>query len=364
MMMQQQDLQELAEFVSETAPVLSLYLHMDPQRRSADETKLALRKLLAQAAEQGASPADVDRIERFFEHEYDRQGRAVALFSCQARKFWRGYPLLVPVQSTCYVGRRPYIKPLSDIWDNYGRVGAIMVDREGARLFIYHLGALEDSAGTLGEEVKHHKQGGWAAQKLQRYEDQEARHNLKEAAAWADVYLNQHHVERLVLAGTPENLAEFRSQLPRSLQDKIVGQTSLDMNASPAEVWERAFEVAQTAQRQAEESQLDQVITAAHKGGPGALGLADTLAALQQGRLYQLLVTPDLHAPGQQCMHCLAVVLDAPAACPYCGGKLAASADVVNLAVHTTIDAGLKVFVLDRSPRLAEVGGIAAVLRY
>jgi len=106
-MMQEQDLHELAEFVSEGGSVLSLYLHIDPQRRSADETKLSLRRLLAQATEQGASPADVERVERFFEHEYDRQGRAVALFSCQARKFWRGYTLLVPVRSTCYVGSRP-----------------------------------------------------------------------------------------------------------------------------------------------------------------------------------------------------------------------------------------------------------------
>ncbi len=363
-MMQEQDLHELAELVSEGGPVLSLYLHIDPQRRSADETKLSLRRLLALATEQGASPADVERIERFFEHEYDRQGRAVALFSCQARKFWRGYTLLVPVQSTFYVGRRPYIKPLSDLWDNYGRVAVILVDRGGARLFVYHLGALEDSVGTLGEEVKHHKQGGWAAQKLQRYEDQEARHNLKEAAVWADEYLNQHRVSRLVLAGTPENLAEFRGQLPRSLQDKIVGQTSLDTNASPAEAWERAFEVAQAAQRQVEEDQLEQVITAAHKGGAGALGLADALMALQQGRIHQLLVSPDLHASGQQCSHCQAVVLDASPACPYCGGKLVASVDVVNLVVHTAIDAGLKVSVLDNSLRLAEVGGIAVVLRY
>ncbi len=363
-MMQEQDLHELAELVSESGSVLSLYLHIDPQRRSVDETKLSLRRLLAQATEQGAAPADVERIERFFEHEYDRQGRAVALFSCQAGKFWRDYTLLVPVQSTCYVGARPYITPLSDLWDNYGRVGVILVDRGGARLFVYHLGALEDSIGTLGEEVKHHRQGGWGAQKLQRYDDQEARHNLKEAAAWADEYLNQHRVSRLVLAGTPENLAEFRGQAPRSLDDKVVGQTSLDTNASPAEAWERAFEVAQAAQRQAEESQLEQVITAAHKGGAGAFGLADTLTMLQQGRIHELLVSPDLHAPGQQCTQCQAVLLNMAVACPYCGGELVASADVVNLVVHAAVDAGLKVAVLDRSARLAEVGGIAAVLRY
>ena len=363
-MMQEQDLHELAELVSEDAPVLSLYLHLDPQRRSGDETKLTLRRLLARATEAGASPADIARIERFFEHEHDRQGRAVACFSCQVRKFWRGYTLLTPTPSTVFVGRRPYVKPLSDLWDNYGRMGVILVDREGARLFIYHLGALEESAGTLGEEVKRHKQGGWGAQKLQRYEDNEARQNLKDAAIWADELLTQRNVKRLVLAGAHETLVEFRMYAPRSLQDKVVAQTALDMNATPTEAWERAYEVAQTAQREVEEDQLTQVITAARKGGSAALGLADTLAALQQGRLHQLLVSPDLHATGHQCANCQAIVLDAPANCPYCSGGLTASADVVNLAIQRAMDGGLKVSMLDRSPRLIEMGGIAAVLRY
>ena len=62
---------------------------------------------------------------------------------------------------------------------------------KGARVLIYRLGALADTAGTLGAEVKRHRQGGLAAQKLQRYEDQEARHNLRDAAEWAADYLAQ-----------------------------------------------------------------------------------------------------------------------------------------------------------------------------
>jgi peptide subunit release factor 1 (eRF1) len=238
------------------------------------------------------------------------------------------------------------------------------VDREGARVFIYHLGALEDSAGTLGTEVKRHKQGGWAAQKLQRHEDEEAKHNFKDAAAWADEYLRSRNVRRVVLSGTDGNRAQFYDLLPRPLQDKVIGQISLDMNASPAEVWERAFEVAQTAQTEAETSLLEQVITLAHKGGTGATGLADTLAALQSGRAHQLLVDRNLHVPGHQCTSCGAFIVEALRACPYCGGKLSATPDVVNLAVHAAVEAGLKVSMLDPSPLLTQAGGIAAVLRY
>ncbi len=363
-MMQERDLQELAELVSDDAPILSLYLNVDPHRCSTEEHKLSLRRLLTQASEQGAASADIERIERFFDHEYNRQGRGVACFSAQATDFWRGYTLLMPVEDFVFVGLRPYIKPLSDLWDDYDRFGVIMVDREGARVFIYHLGALEDSAGTLGSEVKRHKQGGWAAQKLQRYEDQEAKHNLKDAAAWADDYLRKHKVTRVVLSGSDGNLAQFRELLPRPLQDNVVGQINLDMNASPAVVWEHAFQIAREAQRQAESELLEQVVTLAHKGGAGATGLADILVVLQAGRVHHLLVDTNFHTPGHQCANCPAVVIEDLTICPYCGGALVTTSDAVNLAVHRAIDAGVKVSALDRSPLLTQVGGIAAVLRY
>ena len=88
-MMREQDLQELAEMESQKAPVLSLYLNVAPHHRTSEEYKLSLRQLLAQAAEKGADPADMERVERFFEYEYDRQGRGVACFACQEKSFWR-----------------------------------------------------------------------------------------------------------------------------------------------------------------------------------------------------------------------------------------------------------------------------------
>jgi len=363
-MMQEQDLQELAELASDKAAILSLYLNVDPHRRSNEEHKLLLRGLLAQAVDQGAAMADIERIERFFDHEYNRQGRSVACFSLQASGFWRSFGLLVPVEDFVFVGHRPYLKPLSDLWDNYDRFGVIMIDREGARAVVYHLGALEDSEGTLGTEVKRHKQGGWAAQKLQRYEDQAAQHNLKDAAVWADDYLRQHKVTRVVLSGTDGNLAQFRDVLPRALQDKVIGQINLDANASPTEVWEHSFQVAQASRRQAEAEMLDQVITLAHKGGAGATGLSDVLSALHVGRVHHLLVDRGLHAPGQQCADCQAVVIEDLTACPYCGGPLVHTSDVANLAVHQAIEAGLKVSVVDYGSQLNEAGGIAALLRY
>jgi peptide chain release factor subunit 1 len=363
-MMQERDLQELAELVSDKATVLSLYLNVDPHRRSTGEYKLALRQLMERAAHLGAGQPDLDRVEQYFEHEYNWQGKAIACFSCQGVNFWRAYPLPVPVKDAVLVGHRAYLKPLSDLWDEYERLGVINLDKEGARLFVYQLGALEDTAGTLGTEVKRHKQGGWGADKLQRHEDEEAKHNLKEVAALADSFMREHKVERVVLSGSEDNLALFRELLPRSLQDKVVGHISVDMNASPNEIRERAFEVAVEADRRAESELLDQVITVASKGGAATLGLSDTLVAMREGRVYQLLVDTEYHAPGYLCGNCGAITIEERETCPYCDHKLAATEDAVNLAIQGAVNGGLRVIVMDHDPRLAAAGSIAAVLRY
>ena len=97
-MFSEKDLQELIGFHSEESPVLSLYLDVDPTKRTTDEYKLVLRGLLKETSGQ-ARRKDVGAVERYFDHEYDWQGKGVVLFSCLKQDFWRVYPLAVPVEN-------------------------------------------------------------------------------------------------------------------------------------------------------------------------------------------------------------------------------------------------------------------------
>ena len=128
-MFSEKDLRGLMEFRSAGAPVLSLYLNVDPTRQKADQYKLKLRSLLKEVAGK-AKAGDVSAIEQYFDFEFDWQAKGIAAFSCQKEGFWRVYPMAVPVENRVYVYDRPYIKPLTDILDAYGRYGVILVDRE------------------------------------------------------------------------------------------------------------------------------------------------------------------------------------------------------------------------------------------
>ena len=102
----EKDLQELVDFHSEETPVLSLYLDVDPTKRTTDEYKLVLRGLLKEVAGH-ARRKDISAVETYFDHEYDWQGKGVVVFSCIKQDFWRAYPFAVPVDNHVYVGERP-----------------------------------------------------------------------------------------------------------------------------------------------------------------------------------------------------------------------------------------------------------------
>ena len=108
-MFTESDLNDLVEFRSEATPILSVYLNVEPAQRATDQYKLTLRSMLKELGGE-ADVSDVEAVERFFDFEYDWQGKGVAVFSCQEVGFWRTFTLAVPVHNHIYADHRPYIK--------------------------------------------------------------------------------------------------------------------------------------------------------------------------------------------------------------------------------------------------------------
>lgn len=154
-MLTELELKELLEYQAQS-PVLSVYLNTEPTAGSADAHKLNLRSMLKEVG----LPKDIDAVLRYFDHEFDWSGRSVVVFSCVDEDYFRAYPLAVPVRSRVRVSDRPHVKPLVDLLDSFGGYGVALVDKQGARLFYFHLGELREQEGVVGETVRHTKRGG------------------------------------------------------------------------------------------------------------------------------------------------------------------------------------------------------------
>jgi peptide chain release factor subunit 1 len=366
-MITEANLQELLNFRA-AQPVLSVYLNTDPSLGNADGYKLQLRTMLKDVD----LPEDVHAIEKYFSREFDWTGRSVAVFSCAPQGFFRAYSLAIPVTSRLRLGSQPHVKPLANLLDFYGGYGVVVVDKQGARLFSFHLGELREQEGIVGEDVRHVKHGGASTFSGRRggvvgqanYADETAERNMREAVSFATHFFSENNVRRVLIGGTDENVALFRSLLPKSWQSLVVGAFPMSMTASADDVLERAMEISGQAELHRETALLQKIVTAASKGHGGALGLEDTLHALREGRVQTLAIQEGYRASGYRCQGCGYLTAITMPVCQYCGGALEQIPDAVEMAVSSVMQAGGEVEVLQREPQVKGFEAIGALLRY
>ena len=369
-MFRQQDMRELATIQAET-PILSVYLNVDPTEHTTDKYKLALRQMLKQA-EELASPADVQAVSRFFDHEYDWSGRGVVIFSGAEEEFWRTYSLAVPVSSGVTVARKPYIWPLTALVNAYGSYVVAQVDRQGIRLFQFNMGELEATDGYLGEQVRKLKKGrgssgragrrGGAPISSQR-EEEVAQRNIREAIKTVQQFCRKHKPRRIIIAGAEPTVTQFRDALPKALQDQVIGVFNANMNALEPEIRAQSLEILQQAEKERQIALVDAVFTAAAKGRGGAIRLADTLGAAHEGRVQTLVIARDYHELGYQCHNCAYITDQSLKVCPFCSGEFTEIPDAAEALVTKVIEDNGQVEVIDNHPKIAEFG-VGALLRY
>ncbi|NPV85379.1 MAG: hypothetical protein HPY45_05155 [Anaerolineae bacterium] len=361
------DLRELVEF-SSSEPVLSVYLNTDPTQGNADAYKLRLRNMLKNVN----LPADVNAIERYFDLKHDWSGRSVAVFSCAVQKFFRAYPLALPVHDFIYIGNRPGVKPLINLWNNYGGYGVVLVDKQGARLFNFHLGQLVEQQGVLGETVKRTKRGGASSFPGRRggiagrtnAVDETVERNMKDVVDSAIRFFEENHIRRILISGSDDNVALFRSLLPKAWQSLVVGTFAMSMTASHNDVLNQTLQVGLGAEQQREKKLIDHMMTSAAKGGAAIVGLEDTLQAIYNDRVQTLVLAENFHQEGYRCTHCEWLTSLPAKLCSICGKEMTSVADVANLAISAVMRHAGDVEVVGTDESFEKVGSIGAILRY
>lgn len=360
------DLQELLSFeVNGNKKVLSLYLNADISQDSRETIKQRAKSLLREAGPEFAEDAAV--IERYMDHSYDWSKPGLAIFSCAAHDFLRIYPAGVAFRNRLRLQNKPYVKPVAHLLDFYAHYGVILVDRVGARFFEYHLGELQHTEGSMGEEVgkpigdrQHIRVGNNG----DRQENEVVQRNWRQIAADATEFFTSRQVRRLFLGGTAENVAQFRDHLPKQLQSCVAGTFSIDMDASETEVKARSLTLLQEVNAKREEELVQNMVTTAAKNGNAVTGLPATLHSAYEGRVQTLIISDGYRVPGYVYKDSgylsASLVIDRPEAV----GEPQEVEDVVEAAVNRVLAHGGHVEVITDNPALEQIGRIGAILRY
>jgi peptide subunit release factor 1 (eRF1) len=216
---------------------LSLYLPLGPDSRYYDALIKDLRRdradALANDDRRHALDRETARVRRVLD-ELPALRRPVAIFSSEPANLMQTVQLRDDVVAQLWIDDRLHLEPLRRQLEQHPPALIALVDKEHARIFSVVLEDVQEVADLAGRPVKHHRQGGWAADRLQRHAEERAHANLKVAAEWI-ARQDPTGSRRLYLAGPPTARATFKRYLPKRLQEAIRGEVAAPLSA-PAEV--------------------------------------------------------------------------------------------------------------------------------
>ncbi len=360
------------------SPVLSAYLDVDQARPAnlnrgfevaLDNMLRSLERQLAQTPFLREFERDAARV-RTFVGEYVPSAQSLCIFCDESEHFLWWRELRVRLRNDVFWSDTPFVRPLLDALDEHERYGVILTDRARARLFTVFLGEIAEHTGVFAARDVHRvKSIGtdrlWSHQQFQRKADMHALWHLKCVARETDRLFTEYAFDRLVLAGPTEATAELRRLLPKRLRTRIVAELPLPIDAGPSDVLNALLPVIQHVERAYEHELVESLIASASKNERAVIGLDDTLAFVQEGRVWQLVHAEGIQSEGWECEHCAALFSQGRDMCAYCNGRLRQVPDLVARAAERAFEQGAAVEQVrgEAAARLRAAGGIGGWLR-
>jgi hypothetical protein len=378
-----EDARELVEWQPPQG-VVSVYLGFDPADRGGawrTELRNALARMLeatngADHERRVALKATVERIgERFANHERGlprgEAGFVEVSANGAAERWWT--PHKAPQADVCAcVAERPVVSPLLYLAEHGCPRGAALLSAERVRLFEWAPGHLEEIEAP---ELSVHSRD-WRERKAQRMTDPargqgvsasgrdrfddrlaDSRERfLVECGRLAARHAEERHWQQIDVFGTPDSVRGFRQGAAAVAGPpvEVGGEADLISVEDDGELEKRIEEGARRLALERDRALIQHALDEARGGTRGAAGPQETFAALEEGRVSHLIVDA-AHAAAA----CSGPVIAAEKA-PQNGGvqlePLAGRALTSSAKISTVVD--------EAAEMLAEVDGVAALLRY
>jgi peptide chain release factor subunit 1 len=358
--------------------IISLYVNID-QSNAANlnrgfETKV--ENVLRQLGESHAGgenhrqrlEVESRRILDFL-RDYTPKGRGLVIFSDSSRDFWWQRDLQVTLPTEGRWSQNPWLRPLLEVLEDHDQFAVVLTDKQRARILTVDATGMEQHAEILSDVPNKHATTGtdhiMSQTQMQRDHDQHVLGHAKRVAEELAAIIDRKKLSRVVIGGPVEATATFANELPKRLQQMVIGTISVPLDSNYERLSNELKAVQEKAEHEDELKIVESMITAAMKGDRAVLGISETLAAIQEQRVYRLIVARDYRIEGKECDSCHVLVADGLEKCSFCGGNLQPALDLVNRASHRVLDQAGKVQMVsgEAADKLTGIG-IGAVLRF
>jgi peptide chain release factor subunit 1 len=368
-------LRDLAGFRAAKGVAVSLYLDLDPAvTPTAGDLATRTSSLLAEVTrhadrsdlnhdQRKSLRTDVERIRTYVENGLVRDGaHGLAVFADDCDNLWRPLMLTESVPDAVKFNSELYLTPLVPLVGRGEGALVAVVGRERGELFRLRGGRLEQLAQLTEEQRRRHDQGGWSQANYQRHIDHQVQEHLQQVAVELDRRVRR-GTERIVVVSNEETRAAFGALLSKSVQRAIVGWTTAEAHAGPAELLAAAAPVLEASRAREEEAAIERWREEVGRNGRAAAGWEPTLEAASDGRVDLLLYRNGVRHRAFQCPRCGRLAVE-DGTCPLDGTRMEETDEGLDLAVHQTLSHSGTVWAVTTRGDLDPVEGIGALLRY
>lgn len=369
-------LDKLSAFEPTDLPVISLYLNAQADEHGQHNFDAIVRRELNERARtyEPHTPArdsfdeDMVRINRYLEQEVEPTTKGIVMFTCGgANDFFQAAQLEVPIeQNRVFVYDRPHVYPLARLLDQYQRYAVVLADTNSARIFVFALGKTIDEKEIKNVKTNRSQVGGWSQMRYQRHVENYHQQHAKEVVEELDRAVRDDNIDHVILAGDETTIIPLlREQLSKELSDKVIDTINLNVNTPEHELLATTIETYRKHDAVSDMEKVQQLMDEYRAGGLGVVGVADTLAALSNGQVEELLITgtaSKINFEEKEVEKVLAAYATADGV-----GKVAeleprtVADELVNRAQQVS---AAKVTFIEDASLLENVGGVGALLRY
>lgn len=358
-------LRALADLVGPERAFLTVYLDATDEPSALESSFARIRSLLADEPEELEHFEESLAMARELLAKHDApDGGALAVYTSWAADLRSAYALPEPVGTKVWMGDAPYLRPGYELLDEHETYAAVVLDNDKARIYLVSADEVDEEGRVRGDVKNRVKKGGWSQKRYARRREKQLEQYATEVAEGLAELDAERPFARLVLVGSDEPVQAVTNALRTDLKDRLAGTTSVDGNASDDEALDAAADLAEQGERQAEQ---DLWLSIREQGvGPGlaAFGATSVWEALRQARAEAVLVDREAEFAGTKCRSCEHVAHGTPDTCGVCGSSDVFRVDLVEAVTEQATRTGAEVDFADPFDALADVGGIAALLRY
>jgi peptide subunit release factor 1 (eRF1) len=281
------------------APVLSLYLDLDPTEFPNPRARQSAITSLLDAAHKQVEDSETDHAGKeslrsdlrhaaeFFGEWSPKGARGVALFSATLAEFFETIPLPRPTRMWKWIDDSPFVTPLVAAADTRDWL-IVVVDARHARMLHGNSEHVEELEKVTDSIPGRHEASGPTDH--QRWVEHLVDQHLERVAKEADAHLRAERYRHLVVGGPTEIAPRFESKLSPAARERLAGRFPVELGAtSPDEIRRAALPCFEDDERRQERAALDQLIARLGRNTGAVSGMEDVRDVLLQYRVELLL---------------------------------------------------------------------------